>query len=224
MTHLVQDLIPKGNSNRPQTALSPTYITVHETANTNAGANAEMHSKYLKSEDAQNRQVSWHITVDDKQAIQHLPFNEIGWHAGREGNYSSIGIEICVNQDGDFSIARYQAISIIRQLISSLDIPFDRVVTHQHWTGKNCPKNLLSEWAQFISELGDEDNMEGMKLQVLAESLWVYNKPNWKARYEVVEEGEVFTINEKIEVNGSTMYKLKSGLFITGNQSYVRIM
>lgn len=43
-----------------------------------------MHSAYVKGPGAQAREVSWHITVDYTQAIQHLPFHEVGWHIGRE--------------------------------------------------------------------------------------------------------------------------------------------
>ncbi|GAF23176.1 peptidoglycan binding protein [Bacillus sp. JCM 19047] len=150
---LKQDFIPQSNSNRPQTALRPTHITVHETANTSNGANAEMHARYVKGADAQARQVSWHVTVDDTQAIQHLPFNEVGWHAGANGNRQSIGIEICVNRDGNFPQARANAISLVRRLMNELSIGINSVVTHQHWTGKNCPANLLPSWNQFIADV-----------------------------------------------------------------------
>ncbi|MCM2678019.1 peptidoglycan recognition protein family protein [Alkalicoccobacillus plakortidis] len=137
--NIIQDFIPMSNSNRPGTSLNPTYITVHETANTNHGANAEMHARYVKGADAQNRQVSWHYTVDDTVIYQHLPTNELGWHSGSNGNRQSIGIELCVNSDGNFAATRARGIELVRSMMNQLDIPLSRVVSHQHWTGKNCP-------------------------------------------------------------------------------------
>lgn len=226
---LIQDLIPESNSNRPQTALNPSYITIHETANKSIGANAEMHAIYVKGTDAQTREVSWHITIDDHQAIQHLPFNEIGWHAGREGNHQSIGVEICVNQDGDFTQARSNAITVVQQIMRELAISIDFVVTHQKWTGKSCPANLLKAWDQFKQDLqtgvsGPSQPVEGQLLRVRAETLWVYDRPDWEARYKTVSENEVFTIIESLDVSGSLMYRLKSGLFITGNKDHVELI
>lgn len=59
-------------------------------------------------------------------------------------------------------------------------------------------------------------------VEVITASLWVYNAPDWDAKYEIVHQGEVFTVNDELYVNGSKMYKLKSGLYITGNSNYVR--
>lgn len=143
------DLIPGSYRNRPLTHITPTYITIHETANTSRGANAEMHARYVKGVDARNRSVSWHFTVDDKEIIKHLPTNELGWHAGTEGNRKSIGIELCVNSDGDFEQTKKNAQWLIRKLMSDLNIPLSRVVTHHYWTGKDCPKNLRPVFNQF---------------------------------------------------------------------------
>lgn len=143
-----QDFLPTSASNRPGTKINPTFITVHETSNTSQGANAESHARYIKGADARNRQVSWHYTTDDKEIIQHLPDNERGWHAG-SGNGSSIGIELCVNSDGDFSKTKQNAAVLIQSLMKKHNIPLSRVVTHKHWTGKNCPARLLNEWDAF---------------------------------------------------------------------------
>lgn len=45
--------------------------------------------------------------------------------------------------------------------------------------------------------------------------LWVYDKPNWSAKHKKVKPGKAFTIDKSVTVNGSKMYKLKSGLYIT---------
>ncbi len=144
--NIIQDFIPASNGNRPGYALTPTYITIHETANTSAGADAAMHARYVKNP---TTAVSWHFTVDDGQTIyQHLPLNENGWHAGDggsgTGNRQSIGIEICVNRDGDFQQAMRNAAQLTRQLMDQFQVPLDRVVAHQHWSGKRCPANIIN--------------------------------------------------------------------------------
>lgn len=53
--------------------------------------------------------------------------------------------------------------------------------------------------------------------------LWVYNKADWKAKYKKVKPGEAFTIDKTVTVNGSKMYKLKSGLYITAASKYVTV-
>src|SRR5690625_7655232 len=69
------------------------YITIHETANTSRGANAQAHAN-LQSRGFSS---SFHWQVDDKQAIQSYPHSVSCWHAGDGrggGNTESIAIEI----------------------------------------------------------------------------------------------------------------------------------
>ncbi|MCY8515897.1 N-acetylmuramoyl-L-alanine amidase [Bacillus atrophaeus] len=151
MTQIIQDIIPKGNNNRPGYSMNPTYITVHNTANTAAGANAKMHARYVKNPDTPT---SWHFTVDDKEIYQHLPLNENGWHAGDgngSGNRQSIGIEICENADGDFEKAVANAQWLIKKLMKEQGISLANVVPHKHWSGKQCPRKLLDRWDSFKS-------------------------------------------------------------------------
>lgn len=127
------------------------YITIHETANTARGANAQAHANLQSN----GFSASWHITVDDTQAIRSYPDTVRCWHAGDgsgHGNMSSIGIEICVNSDGNFTRAKANAAAVVRQLRAKYNIPRSRVVQHNHWSGKNCPTNLRrSGWAAFLA-------------------------------------------------------------------------
>ncbi|MCH6266540.1 N-acetylmuramoyl-L-alanine amidase family protein [Neobacillus citreus] len=153
-------IIPTGNiSVRPGTTLKPDYITVHNTANTASGADAEMHGRYLLNQAATNPDswVSWHFTVDDKQIVQHLPLSESAFHAGDgdgPGNRSSIGIEITENADGNYAKAEENAKKLIAYLIDQLNIPMENVKPHRDWSGKNCPRVILSNgWSNFITSL-----------------------------------------------------------------------
>ena len=157
MAKIIKDYVSKSQKKqRPGYAMKPKYITVHNTANPNKGANAEMHARYLHN-GAGGRSVGWHFTVDDTQIVQHLPTNESGWHAGDGGNgvgnRQSIGIEICENSDGDFDKAVENAQRLIAKLIGKHGIPLDNVVPHKHWSGKNCPRKLLNTWNQFKAQI-----------------------------------------------------------------------
>lgn len=131
------------------------YITIHETANTSKGANAQAHAN-LQSRGFSS---SWHWTVDDKEAIQSFPHTAQCWHAGDgrgNGNLNSIGIEICVNSDGDFNKAVENAAALVRKIMQEENIPLSNVVQHNYWSGKNCPRYLRSgeksiSWNDFLS-------------------------------------------------------------------------
>lgn len=157
MLNIIQDFIPAGSPNRPGTRINPTYITIHNTDNADPGANAAMHADYLKSQEAFDRQVSWHFSVDDHSIHQSLPTDEEGWHAGDggsgTGNTQSIGIEICENTDGDFNQARALSIQLVRYLMEMYNIPITNVVPHQHWSGKYCPHLLLPVWDAYIQDV-----------------------------------------------------------------------
>jgi N-acetylmuramoyl-L-alanine amidase len=150
-----QRLIPKQFKKiRPQIPMKPKYITLHETGNTSRGATAEAHARLL--ERGNERLASWHYTVDDRGAIQHIPDTEVAWHAGDShgnGNRESIGIEICVNQDGNFTKAKENAIILVQKLMKQHGIPFNCVVPHKKWSGKNCPERLLKDWPGFTREI-----------------------------------------------------------------------
>ncbi|MFB9829838.1 DUF5776 domain-containing protein [Lederbergia wuyishanensis] len=59
------------------------------------------------------------------------------------------------------------------------------------------------------------------RIRVTADELWYYNKPDWNAREGIAKKGEVFTVVDTLTVNGSKMYKLKSGKYITANPQYI---
>ncbi|GAK06240.1 N-acetylmuramoyl-L-alanine amidase CwlH precursor [Geomicrobium sp. JCM 19037] len=158
MVTIRSDLIPRSASNRPGTRQNPTKIVVHETANTANGANAAMHSRYIRGQDARTRSVSWHFTVDDTEILQHLPINERGWHAG-SGNVNSVGIELCVNADGNWQRTKANAGALIAHLRT---LGITNITTHQQETGKNCPARLLREGFQtFVRGIGSSTSNSG---------------------------------------------------------------
>lgn len=152
--------ITKGRSNRPAGKNSMASVTIHETDNFAATADAEAHGSYLDSESGEKSKTSWHYTVDDHSIVQHLPDNESAWHsATNEGNTTSIGIEICVNVGGDYNKAKNNAAALVRLLMLEHS-SIQNVYQHYHWSGKDCPHKLRSvsgAWDAFVDQCTDTD-------------------------------------------------------------------
>lgn len=152
-----QSLIPSGRKNRPGGSNPDRFITIHETGNYAKGANASAHASYLSSDAAVKAEMSWHYTVDDHAIVQHIPDGEKAWHAGDgangPGNSTSIGIEICVDADGDFERAQENAAALVRLLMKEHGIGIGNVVQHNHWNGKDCPhtiRHTAGGWDAFL--------------------------------------------------------------------------
>jgi N-acetylmuramoyl-L-alanine amidase len=150
------DLIPKGNHNRPGVAIAPKFITIHNTDNTDPGADAHAHARYLNKtgyyiHNGMKIWTSWHYSVDDVRVVNHLPVNEEGYHAHQQANMSSVGIEICMNKGIDQAAANLRAARLVAALLYDLGIGIDALRKHQDWTGKQCPRLLLgpTEWQGF---------------------------------------------------------------------------
>lgn len=150
--------IDAGRKNRPCGVNPCGYITIHETGNAARGADAAAHGSYLNSAAGEAALVSWHYTVDDHAIVQHLPDGETAYHAGDgpkgTGNARSIGVEICVNADGDFAKAKENAASLVRLLMEEHGIPIGHVVQHNHWNGKDCPytiRHTSGAWEAFLA-------------------------------------------------------------------------
>src|SRR5690625_2811735 len=133
------------------------YIIVHETDNNRKGANAQAHANLQSN--GNSRQASWHYQVDDKQAIQSFEDSAKCWHAGnRRYNEQSIGIEICVNSDGNFKKAVDNTAELTRRLMEKYGISSENVIQHNDASGKNCPRYLRSgekgiNWSDFKAKL-----------------------------------------------------------------------
>jgi len=161
---IIESFIPKGRRNRPALKMRPRYLCLHDTGNPSYHADAEAHAAYLQTTTAANVPVSWHFTVDGgsiekpPQIYQHLPLDENGWHAGDgtygPGNRKSIGIEICMNTDGDRAKAEELAAKLVAYLIKTVDTLLPLPMTqHYDWNGKNCPRVLRGRpggWQEFL--------------------------------------------------------------------------
>lgn len=142
-------------------------ITIHETANTKKGANAQMHANLQSN--LNPREASWHYQVDDKEIIQSFPDNVMCWAAGDKrgpGNTTSLHIEICVNSDGDFKKAVENAAALTRFKMKEYDLTIKDIKQHHDWSGKNCPARLRSgyngiTWNNFLNMVKEESKPSG---------------------------------------------------------------
>ena len=139
------------------------YIVIHDTGNSRAGADAEAHYKYFNGGD---RQASAHYFVDDKGILQLVEDSQASWHCGDgKGKYgitnqNSIGVEICINADGDYEKAVTNTVDLVKHLMDKHSIPTDRVVRHYDASRKICPatmrENNWARWHAFKESLAEQ--------------------------------------------------------------------
>ena len=147
--------------NRTARKQNPIYIVIHDTGNTGKGANANAHFNYFNGG---NRDSSADFFVDDTQVLQVNDYTKYyTWHCGDgKGKYgitnsNSIGIEICINSDGNYNIAFQNAVELTKHLMKELNIPVERVVRHYDASRKNCPASMSGNnwelWSKFKEAL-----------------------------------------------------------------------
>ena len=135
-------------------------VTIHNTDNSGAGADAKAHANLLKNS-WKNKQQSWHFAVDVNGAYQSIPTDEIAWHAGDggsgKGNTQTIAIEICMNSDGDLEKATDNAAQLAAQQLKEKGLSADKLYQHHDWSGKNCPSQIRAgqpyDWSTFKSKV-----------------------------------------------------------------------
>lgn len=174
--NLRSDMVPAGtHGRRVVRRMDPRYITIHSTQNYRA--DAARHSLALKrgalrapKRRGGNRigYLIWHFSVDDGEAIQHMPTSEQGEHADFDGpgNRYSIGIEMCENRDGNLGRTIDRTAKLTAYLMHREGIPLSRVVPHYHWPRrgrspehKNCPHFLMDngkpgkKWRGFLARV-----------------------------------------------------------------------
>lgn len=161
---LIKMLAPvRPNGARPGIKLDKIAgVTIHMTDNWGKGAGAISHANYLKNGGA-NLQASWHYCIDDKNATQSIPDDEVAWHAGNHtGNHTTIGIEICLNPESDLKTACDNAAKLAASLLKKYKLGINRLYRHYDWSGKHCPSMMMDgkpyTWATFKNKVQAELN------------------------------------------------------------------
>lgn len=162
-------IIPTTNRNHSETLLNSTgdlYIMVHETANTDVGADAEMHARFVANGGGSSS-VSFHFAVDHTEAWQMLECKWAGWHASDGcddrntdwGCFRSVAIETTVDSGNINKTMTRRNLAVLIAMIIDGDpaIDFggidhkrfsaDRIRTHNQsaYDRKWCPRFMLDE-------------------------------------------------------------------------------
>lgn len=211
----VQRFIPQSKYKLKATySMKPRYITIHNTAN---DASASNEIAYMTRN---NNATSYHVAIDDKEAIEAIPFNRNAWHCGDgqgDGNRKSIGIEICYSKSGGdrYKKAEENAVVYTAYLLKQYGWGIDRVKFHQDWSGKYCPHRILSEGRKRsfldrikrkLDSISNEGNADKPK-----EEDWTMQKlPNTqkkdvKAAFAKAYKDGVFSVDHSKNVNDMTI-------------------
>lgn len=150
-----QDLIDSGKYDlKCPYEMKPEFMIVHNTAN---DAPAKNEVSYMKNNSSST---SFHLAVDDTEAIQGIPFNRNTWNCGDgtngKGNRKGISIEICYSKSGGarWEKAKENAIEVIAQLLKQYGWGIEQVKKHQDFNGKYCPHRILDEgWDKFLNQI-----------------------------------------------------------------------
>lgn len=171
MVNLKYDYITKNKYTRPGKKLKAVKkIVLHWTAN--PGASALNHVKYFgvsliesnKRKEADGKKAtcsSAHIFIDTKDAICIIPLDEMAYHSNDgsfrgikelkpNANELSIGVEMCVEEDGTISpITIKNTVQIIAELCKTYKLDENDIVRHYDVTKKNCPMPFIKDPTKF---------------------------------------------------------------------------
>lgn len=154
-----------GNSRNTSTIKG---IAIHMTDNFSVGADAMAHYRYLqKAERPGSAHYYISATKSMIEIVQPIGDSKVAWHVGDKWGYknnpnrrkdlnntNTIGIEMCVNKDGDFNSVRFATIELVKNLMVKYNIKPNNVVRHFDITGKKCPSQWNNnDWNEFKKEI-----------------------------------------------------------------------
>ena len=179
------------------------YIVIHDTQNISKGADADAHFKYFNGG---NRNSSADFFVDDKKILQINDYTkyatwQVGDGKGKYGitNQNAIGVEICINSDGDYEKAVANAVELTKYLMKELNIPIERVIRHYDASRKNCPSSMSGDnwalWNNFKKLLSESEDLTMTQYEELKKEIDSLKAEN-KALKEII--GTVYKTADEI--------------------------
>lgn len=198
-------------------------IVIHWTANTAKGANARRNRDYFNNGSidpkGKPRPASAHFIVDDRTVIQCLPETEVGYHCGDKPlgkykpaglslmsgykgltpNYFTLGIEMCVNADGNWDLTYENTVALTAELLLKYGLnEKNGLLRHFDVTGKKCPQPMIDEaaWAAFRLAVA-------MRLELLEEVAY--------PSVVDVPAGDVLNVRSQAGSKGEVLYSLSPG-------------
>ena len=201
---IVQQLVPASKYDiKCPYAMTPQGITIHNTAN---DASAQNEIAYMANN---NQEVSYHYAADDVEAIQGLPLDRNGWHAGDggngKGNRTTIAIEICHSlTPGNPKYAKSEdnGAKLAAIILYQYGWGIDRIRKHQDWSGKYCPHRILDNgnWEGFKTKVQEylDQLKNGAQTPTPKPKPVATAKPTAVASYKEYAETGTFTATEDI--------------------------
>jgi N-acetylmuramoyl-L-alanine amidase len=159
------------------------FITVHN--NGNKSSSSQNERDWLENPNNIDNWANYTIVVDEQEAIECNDLNAQCFHAGDGefgvGNTTSASVEIC---ELNHELSKKNGIDVIARLMIKLNLGIDRVVPHFEWSWKDCPRLILENWDDFISEV--EARYKEIKIEMDKNecSDWAIEAQKW-----VIEKG-----------------------------------
>src|SRR5699024_8458852 len=221
-------------------AMNPIEVCIHNTANTATARNEVAYMNRTAN------YTSFHVAIDDKEAVQAIPFNRnafaTGDGANGRGNRRAIHIEICYSLDGGnngHQSARYlkaeeNAALYTAHVLHQYGWGVSKVKKHQDYSGKYCPHVILAngKWQWFKNRVQAHLNAikKGSKAPAKPVTKKPAKKPASKPANKPAKKRKIawdwagtFTANTTIAVRqlkkGQTIPSLTSTL--VGKDSYI---
>lgn len=242
VTTITQDILTSKRNNPGTICNVRKGIVIHYTANYGKNANARANRNYFNTT---TTYASTHFLVDDKEIIQALPLNVVGWsvgatsytstgkklfHNGLQPNYTTVSIEMCVNSNSEFAKVEENTVWLTVYLMRKYNLTINDIYRHYDITGKNCPSFYISDnnaWKKFLSKVkdayGDISRKEQISLDrtiikniITLDTMNIRKGPN--TSYEVLKTIPKDTILNVFEVIDG-WYKVKTNDNIIGYMS-----
>ena len=240
MITINRDFISKENTYAG--ANNPIYIVIHETDNYSNGAGAQRHAQAQRNG---NLSTSVHYYSGSDGVYQAAEHSDGTFSIGKEygGNHSvkdatnrnSINIEICVNADCDYNVARQNAIEFVKYLIQTTGIPAERIIRHYDAKGKYCPRKMLdnpSLWEDFKAQISGAAVQEPTPVTEILTGTVITQKdplvlrdaPNGN-KLTTIPKGATITVLERgaewhrVSYNGYTGYSAAQYIALNTNTS-----
>ena len=141
------------------------WIVVHESGMPREAQDAKLLAEVqVRNAYSTGRQASWHYQVDEGIVYQSFDDSIICWHAGDgtaragSGNNNGIGIEMCINSDGNYDGAMRMDAKLIAHLLHKYNLTLDNVKRHYDFDGKQCPYYMIetNRWTEFLEYVNRE--------------------------------------------------------------------
>ena len=139
------------------------WVVVHESGMARPGEDAKLlaqtqyNNVYVNST---YREASWNYQVDQGVIYQSFEDTMACWHAGgthpseiyAHCNSSSIGIEMCINVDGNYDGSMHHDTKLVAMLCYKYNLTVDNIKRHYDMSGKECPAYMIrtNRWSQFL--------------------------------------------------------------------------